>query len=129
MQDCRSKGLEGTASNQWKLEGLKMRCTDQQGKDTHSRSECPEGSKTLASTTEELRSHFRDRSFQLSMQNTRIALPIPDTDQEGMGLAFQIERGRSAQQDKGSTTAMQILISEGNNILQCTTHWARTTKR
>jgi hypothetical protein len=54
MQDCRSKGPEGTSSNPWTLEGLKMRCTDLQGKDTHSRSECPEGSKTLASTTEEL---------------------------------------------------------------------------
>ena len=31
MQDCRSRGPEGTSSNPRKLEGLKMRCTDQQG--------------------------------------------------------------------------------------------------
>jgi hypothetical protein len=85
MQDCRSRGLEGTKSKQKTLQGLKMHCTGQQGKEKHSRFECLQGSKTLASTTADLQWRLPDRSSQQYIQNMQIALLTSGTCPKGMG--------------------------------------------
>ncbi len=124
----RSKGPEDIKSNQQRHEDQRMRCTDQQGKDTRSRSACLLGSKTLASTTEEQRWHFLSSSIQKCIWNTQTVLLLLETCLVGMGSAFQIGQGRSVLRGTKQTMAMQLPTSEGKSNLGCKWHWETSKK-
>ena len=124
----RSKGPEDIKSNRQRHEDQRMRCTDQQGKDTRSRSACLQGSKTLASTTEEQRWHFLSSSIQQCIWNTQTVLLLLETCLVGMGSAFQIGQGRSVLRGTKQTMSMQLPTSEGKSTLGCKWHWETSKK-